>query len=350
LYTACSSLLPEPMLKMTGEAYAMQLLRREWTNSSRSGANHELHEMLDSVLKYCKYLPALSLLVKYTRNSMKTMEFLHVSKETAPVGGFVDSLDENQYLNDLKNPERCKNHDVLLTEHEELVIFGGLKSFPRDKRGIQKQYGLKDSTDVFSKNISELVKSCPKNPVEFPLQMDDEKLKTKIGENILHDLKDAWDANENLPILELGNDVQALKIVNDNLVLVQYIRSQLERQCLASFSPHFSDEMILAASNFYSFVKPVDLVVLAANASARTEWGLSESYQHITDLILKWMDFCVLEDRLNRVLKMLKSSDIEKAITEMSQKREWKIEEHPWWLAFEVEGCLQIRSEQYHLM
>ena len=36
-------------------------------------------------------------------------------------------------------------------------------------------------------------------------------------------------------------------------------------------------------------------------------------------------------------------------VKEVLVKREWSPEEHPWWLAFEVDGGLQIRPQQYQV-
>lgn len=69
----------------------------------------------------------------------------------------------------------------------------------------------------------------------------------------------------------------------------------------------------------------------------------------------QWMQLCVLEDRLVRVLVHLTSDEARKhsqshAVRELCTVRKWNAERYPQWLAFEMEGGLQIRPEQYALL
>ncbi|TYZ56854.1 hypothetical protein PybrP1_001956, partial [[Pythium] brassicae (nom. inval.)] len=60
------------------------------------------------------------------------------------------------------------------------------------------------------------------------------------------------------------------------------------------------------------------------------------------------MELCVLEDKLARLesaaLKRISSAYF---VDELASVREWSSAEFPFWLAFEVEGRLQIRHEQF---
>lgn len=62
------------------------------------------------------------------------------------------------------------------------------------------------------------------------------------------------------------------------------------------------------------------------------------------------MEICVLEDKLERLIwKARGSGELSNTqlIDELVNVREWQSTEFPYWLAFEVEGRLQIRHEQY---
>ena len=72
--------------------------------------------------------------------------------------------------------------------------------------------------------------------------------------------------------------------------------------------------------------------------------------------ILVWLELCVLETKLERLKRMsiamekLQFQSIEKSmISELLNTREWVTTEHPQWLAFEVDGEIQIRPEQYKI-
>ena len=68
---------------------------------------------------------------------------------------------------------------------------------------------------------------------------------------------------------------------------------------------------------------------------------------------LRYMELCVLEDKLNRLIETLESVPEDAAlptkalVDELACVRRWDTAEHPRWLAIEVERQLQIRPEQY---
>ena len=87
-----------------------------------------------------------------------------------------------------------------------------------------------------------------------------------------------------------------------------------------------------------------------------------EQRQELQHLIRVYMEVCVLEDKLHRLLSICKthhhgkldSSKVALVLQELRCVREWDPKEHPRWLAFEFEQRLQIRPHQYamarHLM
>ncbi|KAF5833854.1 hypothetical protein DUNSADRAFT_9691 [Dunaliella salina] len=62
-----------------------------------------------------------------------------------------------------------------------------------------------------------------------------------------------------------------------------------------------------------------------------------------------WMQLCVLEDRLRRILELAHAGEEFKPllIQELQCERTWSVACHPEWLVLEVEGQLQIRPTQY---
>ena len=63
--------------------------------------------------------------------------------------------------------------------------------------------------------------------------------------------------------------------------------------------------------------------------------------------VIVLFELCVLEDKLQRIQSNLASDVLKLVIQDLEIKRQWSTSEHCNWLAFEVEGALQIRNEQY---
>jgi hypothetical protein len=66
----------------------------------------------------------------------------------------------------------------------------------------------------------------------------------------------------------------------------------------------------------------------------------------VKDIIIDWMQFCVLDDKIARVKKHLSSNENDFAIQEVQARRKYNPYDHPQWLAFEYDQGLQIRPEQ----
>ncbi|KAG3254610.1 hypothetical protein PI124_g827 [Phytophthora idaei] len=65
--------------------------------------------------------------------------------------------------------------------------------------------------------------------------------------------------------------------------------------------------------------------------------------------VLQFMELCVLEDKLERLVWKSSHRDElsdSQILDELVNTRQWDSAEYPYWLAFEVEGRLQIRDEQ----
>ncbi|TDH71203.1 hypothetical protein CCR75_007292 [Bremia lactucae] len=65
--------------------------------------------------------------------------------------------------------------------------------------------------------------------------------------------------------------------------------------------------------------------------------------------VIRFMELCVLENKVERLIWKAKRSELSNAqlIDELVNDRQWLSTAFPFWLAFEVEGRLQIRHEQF---
>lgn len=63
--------------------------------------------------------------------------------------------------------------------------------------------------------------------------------------------------------------------------------------------------------------------------------------------ILRWLELCVAEEELERMLPLATSENAQKLERELQQaERVSCVRKHPRWLVFEVEQRLQIRQDQ----
>jgi hypothetical protein len=72
-----------------------------------------------------------------------------------------------------------------------------------------------------------------------------------------------------------------------------------------------------------------------------------QSCQHLYQGLLLWLQLCVLEDRLGRLQRLSQAVGRSEGvlpllIQELSIRRTWDVQKHPWWLVFEVEGQFQV--------
>lgn len=94
-------------------------------------------------------------------------------------------------------------------------------------------------------------------------------------------------------------------------------------------------------------VSPLDLIRMAWNEASLVRFNPflgSEARMEVRVKIIEWMMLCVLEDELNRMLRI---QDEHGLITELECVRKWDAFKHPRWLAFEVEQEIQIRPYQF---
>ena len=72
---------------------------------------------------------------------------------------------------------------------------------------------------------------------------------------------------------------------------------------------------------------------------------------HVMADITTWLELCVLEDRLHRIVNLGRSCSDgavdEQLARELQVHRKWRSEDYIEWLIFEVEGSLQIRPAQF---
>jgi hypothetical protein len=71
--------------------------------------------------------------------------------------------------------------------------------------------------------------------------------------------------------------------------------------------------------------------------------------KQLDSVILHFLELCVLEDKLKRLIFHAIRNSKQQVIQELNSIRLWDVVDHPSWLAFEVENMLQIRPEQFEI-
>lgn len=120
-----------------------------------------------------------------------------------------------------------------------------------------------------------------------------------------------------------------------------------ERRCSSSLE--LKTILIEKAANEIPCLTMSDLVEATWEPSSLSQFNPLLSKWNIEDLvymIMDWMQFYVLSDRIQRVQKYLESNEIHNALVELNVQRCFDPYKHPTWLAFEFDQGLQIRPDQ----
>jgi len=222
---------------------------------------------------------------------------------------------------------------------------------------------------------------------EFSLKRSkvDEKA-TCIKAQILKDLSDSWDTFRQLKRVCLAqNMTTTITRLKDCLEMVSLERLKSENFLLKKmkFIPATTNATINESSQQttnHTSMSTVSWHVIAFRLKrtvnrirnttvrdlARISWApeelrlfnpfLSESAaRKLHDEVFEWLELCVLEDKLHRMLTLAandKQQALERELEDIGHN--WCVKEFPQWLVFEVEQQLQIRHVQVevakHLM
>ena len=371
LYAATGSLLPEQGSQKTGAERAVELLRESWVNRPLKKREKD---HLDAIREFDEHVPSLSLLCQDIMQSSQELSFLHTASSE---GGRICHGSFDQHISDaasdyiVRKQAGTLNERVKLASYEELNVLGreiAVKLTGRDLPRFGNQEEKLPSFQHLIENCGNLLAAlkCEERcDVEvFPFA-ENAVIKTEMGRQMLQDLADSWEAYCNLKrvrlVKTLDESAQDLAIC---LGKIQRGREELEA-CLLYVMTHiptftswhvpaFRLKMI---ANLVPIPSISDLAKLAFAPDGLQTFNpfLSESTTHtVQDGILQWLQLCVLEDKLVRMLDLVEKraeSALERELE--NTDRAW-IKPFPEWLVFEMEQQLQIRGVQFevarHLM
>ncbi|KAL3776350.1 hypothetical protein ACHAW5_003524 [Stephanodiscus triporus] len=336
LHVATSTVLPDELLGMTGEERAVTLLRQSWANCPLSDQECLA---LDNIMSLAHGLnPTVSLLCEDIFMSSKQFSFLYPNNGGHHECTVAESYEGSAYLNNLKNnslSSRC-----YLTPREEEQVIGLQSSKPVLPRCLEPNQQLLPSPvspneirsvqrrlDVIQKGL------CTSGvPLEhthsFPLI---KKPSSKLDKS-----KNAFE--------EIQGDV-----VESRLKVGKFLLDALNQEAEQK-SSHWHDnaQRMLRVAGRVPTAIAVDLATIAIDPIMIATFNpMIKDKSHLLESISIWLQLCVYEDKLARVLSFFKSGLIEDVMAELAIRTVWDTSKHPHWLVFEVENGIQIRQDQY---
>lgn len=355
IYAATGSLLPNRREGLTGAEVAVGLLRQCWVNTPYSLTDWR---MLMCIAEFASSRsPTLTLICEELLKSSSKFQFLHKDSTPYPtVNKFQVNDASSQYR--LLHPRYGRG----LTAEEEISLFGHRTPATRimSTRGFQlSEISLKPrdfELDGIQEELSEILLPSSENEVEIPQFPISFKQSTKIGEAVISELEASWNVYHlHCKAEEKQLVFGAKKKIERLLDGVTKLRSRTEDFLKAAtkipgdgYSPLHHRLLrlsnVLSAPTLLDFVRasydPLRLHLLHPLLSEASRGLLKKE-------IITWMQLCVYEDKFRRLLNFVNTKNEKALVKELETVREWNCEEHPRWLAFEVEGRLQIRPEQY---
>jgi hypothetical protein len=195
----------------------------------------------------------------------------------------------------------------------------------------------------------------------FPLEQCD--FPTKIGKDIFDELEESWTVHHSYPGPRLENDAHytstALITVRDRVCeqrdileswIFKAIAMHSDMQAWSEKGRGEQAYLMRKAANLKPTPTRFDLPRLLwlpdhELLSELNPFLSTAARAQLRTAINLWMQLCVLEDKMDRLCCTNLSE--EALIQQLQVTRTWDPVKHPQWLAFEVEGRLQIRPAQY---
>ena len=302
------------------------------------------------------------------KKSSQQLSFLYTPPDSCCYSDISQCFEGSAYLNNAKSGKlgsRC-----YLSKREEARVIGVqarlpslpprftpdqiLQPCPVDNDKIQS---IQMELDQFySENIA-CVNKRQKLQHSFPL---DVAPFSWLEAEMMEELKESWDANRHSTSQNTSHlkvDMKALQALNSVKNRTTNLRQKAEKYALNALNER--PEGSHWHSNAHEMKKIAGLVPSASTADlARisVEPSLIEEFNPMLDdnsrnrlvaSIIIWLQLCVYEDKLARMISLCDLGSYEDLMKELETKKVWNASEHPYWLVFEVENQIMIRQEQY---
>ena len=364
LHVATSTALPDTLLGMTGEERAVTLLRESWTNCPLSS---DENLALDNIKELAHgRSPTVSLLCDNIELSSMQFNFLHPNTCVNRGYNMNNSYEASAYLNNVKS-NKISSRCYLTSREEEQVI--GLRSskptlppcFEPNQRLLPSPVGPDEIKSVQrrldkirSDGLSKSGKPKVNDP-RFPLGTTHS---STLERDMFHELKESWDAHMQVPSHvhdpSLNGHKNALVGIQKDVVemrrKVEVFLLEVLNQEAVHQSAHWHDSaqkmLRLAGQIPTAIVADLAKIAVAPTMIATFNPMIKDNAQLLGSISI-WLQLCVYEDKMARILSFFDMGSLEEVMTEIGVETVWDSCMHPYWLVFEVENEIQIRQEQY---
>eukprot|EP00961_Rhodomonas_salina_P053465 717141-Rhodomonas_salina.1 len=372
LYAATSSSLPLPLVHKTGAEHATELVRQCWRNEPLS-ADERKH--LDDVANWSSSSPTLSLVCEEVCQASSSLTFLHSEKlEYKPLAfsKVGDSYAGRATAYAWARKQHPHNARAALTVLETESLLGlAWKDSPKFfgwKRGkitaLSAGASWNESYATYLSSEQELAALC-KPGSNSSVPGASKTLCSDVGGETLSPLgkERQQDLEESERNYRAGQQFCLVESVTECLAKFKRLKDAVRRVCKETEKSLLN--MVNECPNS-SFVSTVQFrLYRASNQLPRA--GVSdlprflscdqplEEFNQLLDAdsvafiqqgILVWLQLCVLETKLDRLVAHAESNAQGLLVDELQVRREWSVHKYPEWLVFEMEGGLQIRPKQ----
>lgn len=364
IYASSGTSVPSANLGMTGAEAAIQELRH--CTSSRPYGESE-QKLLKNVSQFGYREPSLKLLATSLLDQANRLSVLFQSDsgDSARCGGDLPTKCGDAAKGYMMTCEdrlrRCRlRYRILSDDDRRLNLMSAFSDVNATQDGDLVQ--LEDSpvpeayvSDIEA-TLASIVTTDETNSSEIPRFPLNEQQPNALSHKMYDSLKESWRCFHRERKHRVGVTLSELRVqlaelldeVCEKRALIgQYLRSSY---ALATADQRSS---LLRTMNFVAALTKTDVVHCALDIAVVRLLAPKLSQEGQTKFhraSLQLLEFWVLEDKLHRVVDGLtpqSTISTSQLIDELLCMRQWKSAEHPYWLAFEVEGRIQIRHEQY---
>eukprot|EP00798_Chlamydomonas_sp_ICE-L_P021581 gene21581-28577_t len=372
LYSATSSLLPEPRSRMTGAQLAMRLVRWSWTNRQLT---EQEQRHLESVARCGFHLaPGLHLLCLELERSSSIQKHLHENDkgQGSSTNGGSQSLGlKPSFLQDPKFASMyllqsklgnyggwCQNSRMLLHPAEEESAMGISTSKQAPPHWIRKgehcQLELSacsipsDMVKKVEEDLLALVVPQPRSrrhqaPPYPLLGRGEQDGATRLEVDMHAELKDSWKAYHASPEFSLSQNIECVKEhFSTSQDFVTQNRKEIEQYLLQGL--HGVPELQSTRDGNGSIRRSFRMLRSADGAADAGLLDLMEAALHSPDhllnynpfltersrqvlhqAILTWLQRCVLEDRLKRLELLSKAEETQKLLQVLGRRLKYDV-------------------------
>ena len=342
--------------QLNGEARAVELLRQCWKNVPFSKFEHDCLENLKEIC--CGLNPSVYILCRDLEQSSVVL----IEEQGKTFFNKIDCNETSAYLYGIQSKYNGIRYE--LSCDEEKRVMGKVPLKKCCKIPLVQAYDAREcpySVDELNR-IQTLLGAEQENDKddctneEFPLSRV--STQNDLEAEMLDELKMSWKDYQSSRSMRIINLPPAFlkKLRND-------VCDKIEKlyQCITEslhWTPNFDQNprglevALLRLVDFYPSVSLSDLPSLACDKSKMKRFNIflsPKGLDNVQTMITRWLQFCIIEDKINRLYEYSQNPKRKRTnlINELSNQRDWYDHQKPHWLAFEVEGQLQIKSEQF---